>query len=246
VLISHVGGGNADRERQAHRIYQQMPLATADLLMTVIALNPGRFLNGLDALGVHEMAAEGSRLRPALFLSAACKARRIRCHRARRRGTCGNDSRHSRPRRSKSRGSKRHGQPLLKTSEYRVEDVAQGVRARPTPGDFDGGKRAFGQAHSSSERSVGYFLLMPRSVQNHPNPLPYQTRSNPTVTLSVIGLCSVRWSTVRGPNIGHFGAFLGSLKGVSGLLDGSLGLSVTVDEMRRANPRALPCQRVCK
>jgi hypothetical protein len=57
VLISHVGGGNADRERQAHRIYQQMPLATADLLMTVIALNPGRFLNGLDALGVHEMAA---------------------------------------------------------------------------------------------------------------------------------------------------------------------------------------------
>ena len=102
------------------------------------------------------------------------------------------------------------------------------MSARPTPGDFDGGKRAFGQAHSSSERSVGYFLLMPRSVQNHPNPLPYQTRSNPTVTLSVIGLCSVRWSTVRGPNIGHFGAFLGSLKGVSGLLDGSLGLSVTV------------------
>jgi hypothetical protein len=55
-------------------------------------------------------------------------------------------------------------------------------RARGLPGDFDGEKRAFRQAHSSSERSVGYFLLMHRSVQDRPNPLPYQTRSNSTLT----------------------------------------------------------------
>ena len=42
----------------------------------------------------------------------------------------------------------------------------------------------------------------------------FETRPNPTVTLRVIGLRSVGWSTVRGPNIGHFGAFLGP-KGVS-------------------------------
>ena len=51
---------------------------------------------------------------------------------------------------------------------------------------------------------------------------------SPTVTLSIIVLCSVGWSTGRGPNIGHFRAFLGSQNSVSGLLNGSLGLSGTV------------------
>ena len=58
--------------------------------------------------------------------------------------------------------------------------------------------------------------------------------SSPTVTLNVIGLCSVGWSTVGVPNIGYFGAFLGSQKGLSGLLNGSLGLSVAVGLQRVA------------
>ncbi len=53
-------------------------------------------------------------------------------------------------------------------------------------------------------------------------------RSNPTVPLSVIGLRSVCWSTIRVPNIVHSGAFLGSKTGLLGLLNGSLGLSGTV------------------
>jgi hypothetical protein len=52
--------------------------------------------------------------------------------------------------------------------------------------------------------------------------------SSPTVTLSIIELRSVGWSTVRALNNGYFGVFLGSLKGVSGLRNGSLALSVTV------------------
>ena len=48
------------------------------------------------------------------------------------------------------------------------------------------------------------------------------------VTLSIIELRSVGWSTVRALNNGYFGVFLGSLKGVSGLRNGSLALSVTV------------------
>src|SRR5215218_7674072 len=31
--------------------------------------------------------------------------------------------------------------------------------------------------HSASERSVGYVFLIEESVQNHPNPHPYQTGS---------------------------------------------------------------------
>ncbi len=48
------------------------------------------------------------------------------------------------------------------------------------------------------------------------------------VTLSVIGLRSVRCSTVGVPNIERSGVFLGSQRGLSELLNGSLGLSVTV------------------
>ncbi len=48
------------------------------------------------------------------------------------------------------------------------------------------------------------------------------------MTLSIIELRSGGWSTVRALNIGYFGVFLGSQKGVSGLFNGSLGLSVTV------------------
>jgi len=79
---------------------------------------------------------------------------------------------------------------------------------------------------------------VPKTEAAEPGSVKWRCRTNPTVTLSVIGLCSVRWSTVRGPNIGHFGAFLGSLKGVSGLLNGSLGLSVTVG-LRASWSRAL-------
>ena len=50
----------------------------------------------------------------------------------------------------------------------------------------------------------------------------------PTVTLSIIALRSVDWSTVIAFNIGHFGASFGSKRGVSRLLNGSLSLSVTV------------------
>jgi transposase len=47
---------------------------------------------------------------------------------------------------------------------------------------------------------------------------------SPTVTLTITALRSVGWSTVRVPNIGHFQAILGSKKGISGLVNGSLGL----------------------
>jgi hypothetical protein len=47
-------------------------------------------------------------------------------------------------------------------------------------------------------------------------------------TLSTIRLRSVGWSTVRMPNIGRFRAILGSQQGLSGLLNGSLGLNGTV------------------
>ena len=59
---------------------------------------------------------------------------------------------------------------------------------------------------------------------------PHQraNRFSPTVTLTIIALRSVGWSTVRVPNIGHFRAILGSQKGLSRLLNGSLGPSVTV------------------
>ena len=57
---------------------------------------------------------------------------------------------------------------------------------------------------------------------------PSRTPSSPTVTLTIIALRSVGWSTVRVPNIGHFRAILGSQKGLSRLLNGSLGPSVTV------------------
>ncbi len=55
-----------------------------------------------------------------------------------------------------------------------------------------------------------------------------KTVSNPTVTLSIIALRSVGQRTLRVPNIGHFRAIFGSQKGLSGLLNGSLALSVTV------------------
>src|SRR5215217_5392326 len=64
-------------------------------------------------------------------------------------------------------------------------------------------------------------------VPNHPR-TTFHTASSPTVTLSVSGLRSVGWSTVRGSNIGHFGALLGSKWSLSDLLPGSLLLSVTV------------------
>jgi eukaryotic-like serine/threonine-protein kinase len=47
-------------------------------------------------------------------------------------------------------------------------------------------------------------------------------------SLSVITLHSVGWSILGVPNIGHFGAFLGSQTGLSELFNGSLGPSVTV------------------
>src|SRR3712207_9014120 len=55
-----------------------------------------------------------------------------------------------------------------------------------------------------------------------------KTVSNPTVTLSIIALRSVGQRTLRVPNIGHFRAIFGSQEGLSGLLNGSLALSVTV------------------
>jgi hypothetical protein len=55
-----------------------------------------------------------------------------------------------------------------------------------------------------------------------------QTPSSPTVTLGMIVLCSVGWSTFTVPNIGHLQAILSSERGLWELLNGSLGLSVTV------------------
>jgi hypothetical protein len=60
------------------------------------------------------------------------------------------------------------------------------------------------------------------------NPHLYQTRSKPTVTLSIVVLRSVGWSTIRALNNGYFGVFPGSKKDVSGLRNGSRVLSVTV------------------
>jgi hypothetical protein len=51
---------------------------------------------------------------------------------------------------------------------------------------------------------------------------------SPTVTLSILALRSVGQSTVAVPDTGHFRAILGSQKGLSELLNGSLPLSVTV------------------
>ena len=48
------------------------------------------------------------------------------------------------------------------------------------------------------------------------------------MTLSVIGLRSVRWTTVGVANIGYFEDFAASQRGLSGLLNGPLHLSVTV------------------
>ncbi len=48
---------------------------------------------------------------------------------------------------------------------------------------------------------------------------------------------SIGWSTVRVPNIGHFQAILGSKKRVSRLLNGPLGLSVTVALSRSLRDR---------
>jgi hypothetical protein len=56
--------------------------------------------------------------------------------------------------------------------------------------------------------------------------MTFRTVSSSTVTLSVSGLRSVGWSTVRGSNIEHFGALLGSKWSLSELLNGSLVLSV--------------------
>ena len=48
------------------------------------------------------------------------------------------------------------------------------------------------------------------------------------MTLSLIALRSVVWSTVTLADIGYFRATVGSQKGLSGLLDWALSLSVTV------------------
>lgn len=65
--------------------------------------------------------------------------------------------------------------------------------------------------------------------------LPFsQVAPRPTVPLSILTLHSVSRSTARVPNIGHFRAILGSQKGVLGLLNGSLGLSVTVGLGKKA------------
>jgi hypothetical protein len=53
---------------------------------------------------------------------------------------------------------------------------------RGLPSAFGVGKYDRKQAHSASERSVGYVFLIGDSVQNHPNPLPYQTGSKNTRT----------------------------------------------------------------
>src|SRR3712207_6118098 len=53
-------------------------------------------------------------------------------------------------------------------------------------------------------------------------------RISPTATLNVIALRSAGRSSVRVPDMGHLGAYLGSQEGISGLLNGLLGLSVTV------------------
>jgi hypothetical protein len=94
----------------------------------------------------------------------------------------------------------------------------------------------FGRNASKTEEAtpktahIRQFFLWQRSRFSFfkSNPITYQTGSNPTVTLSVIEVRSVRCSTVRVPNIGHSGASLGSQEGISGLLNGPLGLSVTV------------------
>jgi hypothetical protein len=59
------------------------------------------------------------------------------------------------------------------------------------------------------------------------------------VTLNAIALRSTGWSSVRVPNMGQLGAFLSSQMGISRLLNGPFGLSVTVGvEKLSEKPRA--------
>ena len=55
------------------------------------------------------------------------------------------------------------------------------------------------------------------------------------MTLNAIALRSAGWITIRVANIDHFRAIPGSKKGMLRLLDGSLGLSVTVGLGNRVN-----------
>ena len=87
---------------------------------------------------------------------------------------------------------------------------------------------------------------VPKTEAAEPGSVKWRCRISPTVTLSIIALRSAGWGTVRVPNIGHLRAIFGSKEGVLELLTASLALkSVTVDEMRRPTPYAVPCE-VCK
>src|SRR5215212_7049005 len=48
---------------------------------------------------------------------------------------------------------------------------------RGLPSAFGVGRNDRKRVHSASERSVGYVFLIEESVQNYPNPHPYQTGS---------------------------------------------------------------------
>jgi hypothetical protein len=60
-----------------------------------------------------------------------------------------------------------------------VENIAQGRKewVRGLPSAFGVGRNDRKRVHSASERSVGYVFLIEESVQNYPNPHPYQTGS---------------------------------------------------------------------
>src|SRR5215203_1444849 len=55
--------------------------------------------------------------------------------------------------------------------------TSRGEWVRGLPSAFGVGRNDRKRVHSASERSVGYVFLIEESVQNYPNPHPYQTGS---------------------------------------------------------------------
>lgn len=53
----HISRGYINREQQAKRIHQNMALAAFHMFVGIKAADPGRFLDGLDALRIHDRRA---------------------------------------------------------------------------------------------------------------------------------------------------------------------------------------------
>src|SRR5215217_8662325 len=68
---------------------------------------------------------------------------------------------------------------------------------RGLPSAFGVGRNDRKRVHSASERSVGYVFLIEESVQNYPNPHPYQTGSKKLVCSCAVLLLARPGPTAR-------------------------------------------------